>query len=314
MNFGDIRVKPMVVDHSALDAYMFLIEADGKRTLFTGDFREHGITGQGDRLEKMLKKYVGSKVDLLITEGTMLSRIHESNENKIITEKDLGTKAKDIFLCDENKYCFVLVSSTNLDSIMEFYHAIPYNRALVCDAYQAEIMKIAMEDKEKYYKEYRPDFLGGVKRPVYIVGDVGEFHNVKGYRRADIKKMKEKGFVMFIRANANPSAKKGRFDIILDCFAKDNPLIVYSMWEGYLQGKHRNESLVKFLGDFRTEHLHTSGHAYIDTIKKVIDIVNPMMIIPMHTECAHEFHKIKEFEKYANRIKVPNDGEVFEPT
>lgn len=34
--FGDIRVTPFVVDHSALDAYMFLIEIGGKRVLFTG--------------------------------------------------------------------------------------------------------------------------------------------------------------------------------------------------------------------------------------------------------------------------------------
>ena len=50
--FGDIRVTPFVVDHSALDAYMFLIEIDGKKILFTGDFREHGITGEKIPLRK----------------------------------------------------------------------------------------------------------------------------------------------------------------------------------------------------------------------------------------------------------------------
>ena len=43
---GDIHVTPFVVDHSALDACMFLIEIDGKKILFTGDFREHGIAGE----------------------------------------------------------------------------------------------------------------------------------------------------------------------------------------------------------------------------------------------------------------------------
>ena len=37
LKFGDIKVTPYVVDHSAFDAYMLLIEAEGKRILHTGD-------------------------------------------------------------------------------------------------------------------------------------------------------------------------------------------------------------------------------------------------------------------------------------
>lgn len=29
--FGDIKITPFMTDHSALDSYMFLIEADGKK-------------------------------------------------------------------------------------------------------------------------------------------------------------------------------------------------------------------------------------------------------------------------------------------
>ena len=43
-----------MVDHSALDSYMFLIETGGKKILFTGDFREHGIIGENNTLEKMV--------------------------------------------------------------------------------------------------------------------------------------------------------------------------------------------------------------------------------------------------------------------
>ena len=67
--FGDITVTPFFIDHSAFDAYMFLIEAEGKKILHTGDFRTHGV--RGSKLIKMLKCYVG-QVDVLITEGTLL--------------------------------------------------------------------------------------------------------------------------------------------------------------------------------------------------------------------------------------------------
>ena len=64
-------VTPYFVSHSAFDAYMFLIECEGKRILHTGDFRRHGYLGKG--LFPTLEKYIGH-VDLLITEGTMLYR------------------------------------------------------------------------------------------------------------------------------------------------------------------------------------------------------------------------------------------------
>jgi ribonuclease J len=301
IQFGDIRVKPLLVDHSALDSYMFLIEAAGKKILFTGDFREHGIAGEKNRLEKMLSEYGEAEVDLLITEGTMLSRADEVKSSRIITEEDLGRQVREIFANEGNKHNFVLVSSTNLDSIMEFYYAVPNHMAFVCDAYQAEIMKIAMENKGRYYNKYKPAMIGKCKRNIYIVGDknMNGLRKEDGFYPADFEIMREKGFVMLIRANDS-------FKKMLDWFAKDNPLIIYSMWQGYLYGKHMDEKLVQFMGNYRKENLHTSGHAYVDTIKKVINAVNPKTIIPMHTECADEFMK------YDNRVKVLSDGEVFD--
>ena len=43
IKIGGITVTPLFVDHSAFDAYMFIVEADGKRVLHTGDFRGHGF-------------------------------------------------------------------------------------------------------------------------------------------------------------------------------------------------------------------------------------------------------------------------------
>ena len=32
-SIGDIRIRPLVIDHSATDSYMFVIEAEGKTCL-----------------------------------------------------------------------------------------------------------------------------------------------------------------------------------------------------------------------------------------------------------------------------------------
>ncbi|WP_246829726.1 MBL fold metallo-hydrolase, partial [Fusobacterium sp. HMSC064B11] len=39
---GDIKIITYLCDHSAFDAYMFLVECEGKKILYTGDFRSNG--------------------------------------------------------------------------------------------------------------------------------------------------------------------------------------------------------------------------------------------------------------------------------
>lgn len=49
--------------------------------------------------------------------------------------------------------------------------------------------------------------------------------------------------------------------------------IIYSMWQGYLEGKHAGENLIRFIDGHSIESLHTSGHAYVyvETIAMLID-------------------------------------------
>jgi ribonuclease J len=305
-----MEITPLVVDHSALDAYMFLIEAGGKKILFTGDFRDHGIASNRGGFEAMINTYVG-EVDILITEGTMLSRYEEAKKNPVQTEEELRAKAYEIF--KENHENVVLVSSTNLDSIMEFYHAVPNDKAFVCDEYQAEIMLAAIEDKGKYYpKRYcRHNIRNNVPRNFYIVGRQYKLGKEERCYPADWDKLREKGFVMLARPNRDPHKEKGRFEEILEKL--EHPKIIYSMWEGYLKPEHEDKALMNFIKGHEADmiQLHTSGHAYVETIAKLIEMTNPKVIIPMHTECADEFTKIEEFAPYADRVRVLHDGEKY---
>ena len=298
--FGDIVVTPFFVDHSALDSYMFLIEAAGKKILFTGDFRDHGIIGIKNTLEKTIKKYIG-EIDILITEGTMLSRTDEAKWNPIQTEEDLGRRAEELFKA--NKESVILVSSTNLDSIMEFYHALPHEMGFVCDEYQAKLILAAMEDKGDFSKKYRPELIDGAPRPIYIVGEMEELGAEQNCEKAEFDDLKKTGFTMLARE------KNQRFAKIMKNFP--DPLIIYSKWTGYLEGEHADSKLIDFIGNHRMEKLHTGGHAYVETIEKLIRLTNPKVIIPMHTECADSFSKIEALAKYCDRVKVLDDGEEY---
>ena len=72
--FGDITVTPFLSDHGTYRSEMFLVEADGKRLLYTGDFRLHGLLRS--ELLSGLEPLRGG-VDLLITEATCAGRAEE---------------------------------------------------------------------------------------------------------------------------------------------------------------------------------------------------------------------------------------------
>ena len=265
LTFGNIKVTPFMVDHSAFDSHMFLIEADGKRILHTGDFRTHGFRGKG--LFPTLEKYVGS-VDVLICEGTNLNR----QEATSMTEWELSQKAR--HLLEENKYVFVACSSTNIDRFAAIASAVPYGKYCVCGWYHKRLLDAVSKHSGKYTRLY-------------------QFPKMLTYRDNLLKKMEKRGFCMFITLGSYSS------NLMLEQFKDKDPLIIYSMWWGYLD----DERLKNAVSGYRLEMLHTSGHADIETIRKVADIVSPDMIIPIHTE------KPDALSTSFPKTYVANDGE-----
>lgn len=67
----EFSITPYLMDHSAPDAAAFLIEADGQRLFYTGDFRGHGR--KRVLLERLREKPVPN-IDCLVMEGSMVGR------------------------------------------------------------------------------------------------------------------------------------------------------------------------------------------------------------------------------------------------
>jgi len=82
---------------------------------------------------------------------------------------------------------------------------------------------------------------------------------------------------------------------------------IYSLWEGYLQ----DDSLQKMMRFIKKKKMkfyqvHTSGHAEIATLKKVVKKLKPGKIVPIHT-----FHPDKYSGLFNRKIVQVSDGEVF---
>ena len=67
-SIGDITVTPYWMDHSAFDAYAFMIESQGKSLFYSGDFRSHG---RKSRAFRWFTHNAPKNVDYLLLEGTL---------------------------------------------------------------------------------------------------------------------------------------------------------------------------------------------------------------------------------------------------
>ena len=256
----DITVTPLLTSHSALDAYMLLIEAEGKTVLHTGDFSLHGV--KGDQWLRELKAKLSEmnirSIDYLICEGTMLPDQVRTSP----TELDVIGQVKT--LMKKYKKVFVLCSSTHIDRIAEFYHHRNYRCPMVSDLYQ----NIVLQYVTKAY------------------GDSDNFYRIqKAYTYSTKNKklqnwMDERGFVALIRPNYWSKW------LLAHYYDEVDSAIVYSMWSGYLkEGPAKNEYLCEFLKSYKiTAFIHAGGHALPEEIKEFVDAVNPVHVIPIHTE------------------------------
>ena len=270
-NIGDIKITPYTVDHSAIDAYMFLLEADGKKVLYTGDFRTNGFRGKG--LSKMLDKII-PHCDALVIEGTTLSRGNEKCRTEFELQKELKQYIKD------NKYVFILAATTNLDRIFGVANAVQKRKYFICDKYQ----KMLIDTVSNHCSQYS-DFYKSPK--------------VTTYGNNLLDKFKKYGFVMMVRQSS-------WFKGIINQFDRNQSIILYSMWDGY---RTKEDSKIQtFLNSAgKWEYWHTSGHATIEDIKMVVEKTHPRVIIPMHTDSPEKLNEFLPDKK----VFILQDKEVY---
>lgn len=261
IKIGNFTVTPFFCSHSAFDSYMFLIEAEGKKLLHTGDFRDHGYLGKG--LNKFLPAFVG-QVDVLITEGTMLSRGAE----RVRTEAELQVEAYNLLTRDDGTHqFFALCSSTDIDRLVTFHQACKKTDAwFVVDSYQKQVLDIFT----KYAGKHNGAFV---------------FDRVKvlGIEKGFFEEIKKTGFIMAVRSSQINNLKK-----YCKCFPDAE--LIYSMWNGYRDEKStaRNQDVIDICNIFSNEaihYIHTSGHATPQAIRSVIEMTKPSKkIIIIHKD------------------------------
>lgn len=288
--FGPFTIMPIIMDHSAFDAYAFRIEGGGVTAFHTGDFRMHGFRSK--KLPEVIKKYV-REVNYMVCEGTNVSRPTAAS----LPEHELQKQFKKAFA--EYKRNIVYVSSTNVDRLFALYHAaIAVGRKFIVDNYQMSIMEEVMKrdtiwGKSKLYM-FREDNL-----PMVLQFVDGEFMANEKFKWL----LDQTGYVLIARANP-------LFDDFIGRIPGEKKKYL-SMWKGYVDPKNEayNESLATSVGK-NYLYMHTSGHCDMDSLNELLQMLHPRAIIPIHTDNPEAFAKLfcKEWP-----VIVLDDGDSISP-
>ena len=264
----DIKITPVLCDHSAFDSYMLLIECDSETTLYTGDFRANGRMD----FDKLLDRV--PCVDNLIIEGTTLSR-EDNIEN--IPEEKLEEIAVN-YLSKHKGPAFIMMSAMNIDRVITAKNiAKRTNRVFLEDIYTADITSSLNMTTEN--------------TRVFMTGGDKQYEKLQKYSDIKIGKneIAKTPFLMCIR-----SSMKNYLSKLNELVSFEDGVLFYGMWKGYLEN-HDTKEFVNFMEEkgVKTHILHTSGHADSMTIKRLIEDVKPGKIIPVHTENAKWFENYK---------------------
>ena len=302
-DIGDFHITTIRVDHSAYDSYMFVIEAEGKCIVHTGDFRVHGRLGEGffDKLKNFMKN---KKVDVLLIEGTMLGRLDEAP----MSEKELQAEVERLLKLPENKYVYLICSSTNMESLASFHKAVLFSNKAKKDAGRKDCKRAIyvnhyVKKQMDLFASAEPDITWGFRK-ANPFEQQGKFNEDLGMSQMEY--MEENGFLILL-------GKSESYEKYIKPFEDKEPLLIYSMWKGYVEDETA-DTYDKGWGTLykrfkRKEERHTSGHAIKKDLEEMIAIVNPgQAIVPIHTEFKESYEQL---EGVQDKVVCLEDGDNY---
>lgn len=281
------------MDHSAFDAYAILVEAGGRRILYSGDLRAHGR--KATLFERLLAE-PPRDVDVLLLEGT---NIRAAPAHAGPSERDVEEDCVDLFRGTEGML-LACYSAQNIDRLVTLFRAAKRaDRTFVMDLYTATIARATGHASipQAEWDDARV-FVPLSQR--IKVKEAGEFDRTTWVRKHRIFPEDLSGLagdlVMTFRGSMAAELDRVR------CL--EGAHLVWSMWRGYLD----EPSGVK-LRHWLTERgipltvLHSSGHASPMDLQRFASAINARQVVPVHTRQAAHYHEL------CANVRERTDGE-----
>lgn len=270
------RITPFLTDHSAFDAYMLLIEADGQRVFYTGDFRTHGR--KSSLVERTLAN--AGAIDVLLMEGTNLR-----SDKPVVTEADLERQFVELAQRTP-RHVFVDWSAQNIDRTVTLFRAARRSgRDLVLDLYSADVLDtIAAGTAVPHPSSH--DF---AELKVVITRRLAALYRRQG-RDEFVSRHAQggRGRTAASLPRGRPAFIMARRSLVPDYAAKrlvfsPEDAFVHSNWSGYLKAPGGSEAWdAARAAGADTCLIHTSGHASALELARFANALAPKWLVPVH--------------------------------
>jgi ribonuclease J len=295
-SLGPFTITPHLADHSAFDAYSLLVEANGRKLFYTGDIRAHG------RKSRLFDRLVATppSAQVLLMEGTNVRA--KAARVPRTTETDVENQLVNTYVTTPGLVA-TFSSAQNLDRLVTVFRAARRaGRTLVVDLYTATVARATGRATIP-----QPGFEGLAvyvpQRQRQAVVKSKEFHRVAEI--ADIRMFPEdlateRGALAYLGTSSTANE-------LVEAGALQSGAVVWSLWGGYLQQPSglRLQQLLRDADIPLVEH-HTSGHAHVDDLARLVDAFDPARVVPIHSEATDQF------EHHFPRVERHDDGEWWE--
>lgn len=297
ISIGPFTVTPFLVDHSAYDAYALLIEAGGDRLFYSGDFRAHG---RKSALFDHLIATSPGRIDALLVEGSSLTRLEE--DQRFPTESDMEARLFEEFVATKGM-ALVHTSAQNIDRVVSIFRASRRaGRRMVIDLYTAAVLHATgnprlpqsdWPDVALYVPQAQRQH---IKRAGLF--DVLSRHSARRIFIEDLADLPGRSTLLFRPLHRQELA-------LARCL--DEARYIFSQWEGYW-----DNAAYDGLRAWLTVHqipkvsIHTSGHASPFDLKRFVDALAPLKVVPIHSFRPERYADLFE------RVEPHPDGEWWD--
>ncbi len=274
IDIDSISITPVHVDHSIPGCYGLIIRASDSTIIYTGDLRLHG--NKGELTRDFMKEAADEKPDVMLCEGTRIDEAMQSSERGVFDAcKFLLEQAK-------NSLVFADYSYKDIDRFTTFYKVakethrkllIGIRAARYLDALKAADPTMGLPSvSDESIGIYRP-------REVHTSKVDEEFYreHTNVWNHSDVKQKESQ----VITSMSSYSA-----DELID-IRPTRGLYIQSTSEpfteeGLLDEERTRRWLEKY--GLKKVHCHCSGHASGIELVNIVNVIDPKVVIPIHTE------------------------------
>ena len=303
-SIGNFKITSYLMDHSAFGASSLSVEVAGKKIFYTGDFRGHGRKTKV--FDALIANPLLKDLDCLLMEGTTLGGNHPV---AFPTEQDVEKQMFQEFSTQQDA-SFIMSAGSNIDRLISIYKAVKRSKkVLVLDLYQFYLL-----NQLKQFSPRLPPHPEDEIRVLYTGGHCQKLVECFGqnilYKREYVSRKINQDEIlkrrkdMVIRLSSWHSME-GLAKAMGEKVSLEKSKLIYSMWSGYRKQKPKFD---KFCTQYHIpiKEIHTSGHAYLQDLKRLVDAFTPKVLLPIHTVSGDDF------ETHFDHVIRGRDGEVFE--